>query len=423
MTHLKTGWTPSCFKKPRRSASVLLVIFMAAGCNRSPETVTPEEVPAVTSTNAESSAETNAEPDTKISDERATKFAKNLGQAIVSGNSKAVAQLIAWPEIVARAVEPFDIDEQDKGDLIRDAVSTAPSITREIAIAVRQGSVYQLVHVKQRGDEPFALFRLLEGNGTLNYHLFRVRKIRGRIRADQFFSAAKGGEMADAFRNMLVEGAKNFMTAGQISEEQKRLIEDLETQQQLTDAVSFGFDEEALKLYDQLPNGLKRSRVPMLDRIKATPDEDQAAYLTAVNEHLTQFPNDPAGALIALDAGATRKDIDLLLHGHHSLKEWTGGDQYLDLLVGASLAECGQNDLALKITQSVDPSTIGVSGAHTFKLVIGLAADDHAEVLNQLRILRDEYRINVNELDKTAKFLRFVESPEYEQWKNDGVTD
>lgn len=412
MTNPKTGWTSFCVKKPWRPASVLLVLFMVAGCSRSPE--------VASSSNAKTKAELDASiADEPITDEQATKFANELSKAIASNNSKAVAQLIAWPEIVARAVEPYDMAEQDKGDLIRDTVNGAPSITKEIANTVKQGGVYRLVRVKQRGSDPFALFRLIAADGTLNYHLVRIRRIRERVRADQFFSAAQGGEVSDSIRQKLVQAAKNFMDFEKVSEEQKRFVEDLEIKQRLTDAVAFGFDEQALQIYNGLPDRLKMGRIPMLCRIKIIPIEETTNYANAVKHYLAKFPDDPAGGMIALDAGATVKDVELLQQGHRAITEWSGGDPYLDLLVGAGLSQFGRTDLALGMTQAVDPSNAGISGAHSLKLKISLAVDDHAEALNQLRILKDKYGINPKQLEEIEQFQSFVESPEYQQWKND----
>ncbi|MDA8563473.1 hypothetical protein N9L06_03370 [Mariniblastus sp.] len=414
MRHPETGRIPSHFGKPSRL--VLLAAFMmVAGCDRAPETVVTDNASAATST----SEETNAESTKPISNERALKFAKELGEAIATGNSRATARLIAWPEIVARAAEPFDINETDKSDLIRDAVRTAERLTNGIAIAVKKGSLYQLLHVKQQDGDPIAMFRLLSRNGTLNYHRLRIRRIRGQIRADQFVNAAQGGDMSEAIRITLAKSAKNFMPAGKTTEQQKRLIEDLEFQQRITEAAAFGFEEEALKLYDQLPDRLKMNRIMMLSRTKAIPDDNQSAKTTAVKECLANFPEDPAGAMMALDVGAINADIDLLLKSHQILNQWTGGDLYLDLLVGASLAGFGSHDLALKMTESIDPSSAGVSSANTFKLSISLAVGDHAEVLKQLRILRDEFKVEFSDLRESEKFRSFVASPEYEQWKND----
>ena len=421
VTEPETGGSQFHFEKPSHLFLVLMAAFMVLGCVRSPETIVSDNDTTVTSK--------KTEPDEPVSNEansndQATIFANKLGEAIVAGNSRAVAQMIAWPEIVARAIEPFDIDKTDKSDLARDVLGGTPQVTNGISNAIRRGSNYQLLHIKQRGDNPFALFRLLASDGTLNYHLLRIKKIRGRLRVDQFFSAARAGEMAEALRSGIVKSAKNFTPAGKATEQQKGLIEDLEIEQRMSNAVAFGFEEEALKLYDQLPDRLKVSRIPMLSRIRAIPETDKQAYLTAVKEYLKRFPRDPAGGLIAIDVGATNEDIDILQQGHRILTEWTGGDPYLDLLVGANLSRLGEQDLALKLTESVDPSSVGLLGAHTFKLHISLAAGDHADVFTQLRILRDEYGIPFTDLKQVEHFRNFIESPEYEQWlsTNNGKT-
>ena len=50
---------------------------------------------------------------------------------------------------------------------------------------------------------------------------------------------------------------------------------------------------------------------------------------------------------------------------------------------------------------------------------MGLAVKDHAEVLKQLRVLRDEFGLQFSDLSKAEGFEDFAKSPEHEQWKKD----
>ena len=405
----KALWSNGRFEKSWRLVPVFLIALIASGCDRS-------DAPVVDSNQADTAIDQSND---LVSEAQATVFAKELVTAYAKGNRRAVAHLIAFPEIVKRAVEPFGLDGTDKDDLMADAVQAAPKYLAPISSVIKDGGAYQLIHFKQRGDYSFALFRLLSASGTYNYHLLRIRKIRGQIRADQFFNAYDGVELSETIRSDLAGQAEHLMSSKQITDAQKRLLEDLKIQKQMRDAVGFEFEEEALKIYNQLPSRLQMSRLPMLYRIRAIPDTDQATYLAAINEFLAKFPNDPAIGFIALDAAAISQDVDLLQRGHQIHKEWTEGDPYLDLLVGANLAMLGQAELAKKITESVDPSNIDVPAGHTYKLSIASANGDHEEVLKQLGLLRDRYKLNFQDLDKIEQFKSFVKSPQYEQWKND----
>ena len=405
----KALWSNGRFEKSWRLAPVFLIALIASGCDRS-------DAPAVNSNQADTAID---ESKKLISDVRATAFAKELVIAHATGNKRAIARLVAFQEIVERAIEPFGLDGTDKDDLRTDAMQKGPRYLASISSTIKAGGAYQLVHVKQRDDGSFLLFRLLSVDGTYNYHLLRIRKIRGQIRADQFFNASEGDELSETIRADIAGQAEHLMSSKQITDAQKRLLEDLKIQKQMRDAVGFEFEEEALKIYNQLPARLQMSRLPMLYRMRAIPETDKATYLAAVKEFLAKFPNDPAIGFIALDAAAVSQDVDLLQRGHQILREWTGGDPYLDLLVGTSLAALGQAELAKKMTESVDPSNVDVPAGHTYKLSIASANGDHEEVLKQLGLLRDRYKINFQDLDKIEQFKSFVKSPQYEQWKND----
>ena len=416
VTSQKTKCSNQIFRPLSLSAMVLLAIVVATGCDSATQTVAPLDVPAVDS-GLEDSASSRV--NSAVSDDQAAAFADDWLEAILKRDPKAAGQLIAWKEILERSVESFNLSEKNRRELIQGAMTALPKVSNAISDEVHNGGDYRLVHIKRRNGYPFALFRVLGVDGSFNYNMFRIRMIRGKPRADQFFSASTGEEMSDTFRNLLAPGVQSMSLAGRITGTQQSFLKDLETQNSLTTAIRSGNNQEALKIYNQMPPKLQKTKMCMLYRIMATPVEDEAAYSTAIDEYLAAFPGDAAVGLITLDAGAIREDAALLNKSHQSLTNWTGGDPYLDLIVGANLAAIGENDAAVKMTDSVDPATVGVDSAHDFKLAVGLAVKDYAEVLKQLRVLRDNFGYEFVDLSEIEEYKDFADSPEYEQWEKD----
>lgn len=398
---------------------LLLVAFTASGCGRGVQTAAAQSAPISVPPVDSDSDSADSKTKSSVSNEEATTFGNDLATAIRTKDSKKAGQLIAWREILKRAVAPFKVDKKTKDQLIQGAMTTVPQVTDNLSDSVAKGGSYQLVHVKRRSGYPFALFRFLDANGSFNYNLLRIRKVKGVVIADQFFTASTGEEMSDTLRNALAPGVQSLSWVGRLTGAQKRFFEDVEAQKNMVTAITAGKKQEALKIYDQMRPKLKKAKLSMLYRIMATSVEDEAAYATAVDEYLEAFPDDAAVGLITLDAGAIRKDADLLIKSHQSLNKWTGGDPYLDLIIGANLVAIDRNDLAVKLTKSIDPATVGIASAHDFKLAVGLAVKDHAEVLKQLRVLRDEFGLQFSDLSKAEGFEDFAKSPQHEQWKND----
>ena len=55
--------------------------------------------------------------------------------------------------------------------------------------------------------------------------------------------------------------------------------------------------------------------------------------------------------------------------------------------------------------------------AHQQLLVVALQANDHAETLRLLRLLRDQFKMSFPDLSKSPEFAEFIKTDEYRQWR------
>ena len=179
--------------------------------------------------------------------------------------------------------------------------------------------------------------------------------------------------------------------------------------------VAAGDHLSALVLLDDLPDHVQKSKAGLLMRIMATPVEKESEYLAVIDEYSALYPGDPSLGLITLDAAVLRKDIENMQKLMTELKAWSG-DGYLDLMHGGILASFGESEKANAITENVNPESFGIASAHEYKLNIALILEDHAETLKQLRVLRDDYGYEFNDLSTIEGFEKFQQSPEYQQW-------
>ena len=136
-----------------------------------------------------------------------------------------------------------------------------------------------------------------------------------------------------------------------------------------------------------------------------------------IDDFIAAFPDDAAVGLITIDAAVFREDHELLMKSYDQLQRFTGGDPLLSLMIGGVLANQGNADQAKKLTESIDPSTIGLASAHDYKLSVAMAVDDHAGTLKELITLRDEYGYELSDLTNIEGFEKFIASPQHEQWK------
>ncbi len=390
----------------------LIAIGLFIGCDSKKTVTAPATIPSLDS-DSESEVAT---AESNVSDDEAAKFAEDWLEALRTRSIANAGRLVAWKEILGRSIDSLDVAEKHRNGLMQGAMEAIPTLSGEISDAMVKGS-YKLVHIKRRGGYPFALFRLVDPTGGFNYHLFRVVNVRGRVRADQFFIAMTGEEMSDTFRNVIGAGAQSLTIAGRLSGAQQQFLDDIKAQKEMHTAISAGKLDAALGVYKRMPERLRKSKMPMLYRIMATELDDGDNYARAVDEYLETFPGDAAAGILTLDAGVSHKDTEMILKGHASLKEWTGGDPFLDLMVAANLAVLNDLEKAKELIQPVDAKSIEMPDAHDYLLTIALTEGNYEEVLQQLQILRDDYGYEFVDLSEVEEYKGFVASPQFKKWQ------
>lgn len=270
-----------------------------------------------------------------------------------------------------------------------------------------------------RGDESFALFRVFESDGEINYHLLRLKVIRDRLRADQFYMASTGEELAETLKNAyapILTSSESI--SGPVTERQRSFIREAVEYQKMKTAIFAGNAELALQIYNQLPSSTRKKRIAMSLRIQAAslyPDHAEI-YESTIENFIEAFPENAACGLLTINAAVSRQDPKQLRQGHAALNKWTGGDPFLDLIVGTELAAMGQLKEAIELTKAIDPSSLNSASAHNFKLMIALEIKNFDEALKQMRVLANDYDWNFDEIRNWKEFDGFVKSPQFQKW-------
>lgn len=393
---------------PRVTVVLSLLIAMSSGCEKSPPAVSDATLPPADSSSPTSKTASD------ITEAEAITFAEHWTESVLAGDQAKCQQLVSWKSILNRAIDPLNPPEEFKRGFMEGAGTLGTNLVNAIRAETQATGTYRVVRITNRGGHKHAVFRIHSDAGAINYHDLRIVRLDGQVCADYFFIAATGEDFADTMRKAVAPTiASNASAIGRLSGQAKEDMDNLQTMQRLALAVRSGKNNEALTAYRELPKSVQEQKLPMLYRVMATDIEDEANYLTAVDDYAEKFPGDASLGLVTLDAAIIRNDMGLLEESRKSIQEWTGGDPFIDLLAGGVMANAGQAEQAAKLAQDVDVDSLGMSTAHDFKLTIALALDDHADVLKQLQTLRDVYGFEFDDLSKADGFERFAQSPEH----------
>ena len=414
----------SFFSKPNlfRSRVWLIVmfcsLFVSIGCDssRTPSSAEHRLLPA----DADSSAG-NKEPDINAAEAEA--FAE-AWVSVIDGtvDGKAGEELIFWVGIVERALKPFKVNERFRKGFMNGAMSKlAPELINQLKSVIANGGTYKLVKVVSRNGERHIVFRLVDPNSGLNYHDFQLERANGKVRASHFFIALTGEEYAETISTLLgptIISSNSIL--GKVTGEQQRQLKVMQDLKKLKTLSAAGNKAEALRVYDSLPEDTRQLKAVLLMKMQILDvDEDEAVYLETIEKYSKLYPNDPSLGIVTLDAAYIRKDVALLEKSRTLLQEWTGGDPYLDLLMGGLLAELGEVDKAVQLTKDIDPSPLNFADPHDYKMSIAMANKDYQTVLKELRVLRDKFGYQLGDLKGVEGFEGFVDSPEYAEWTSD----
>jgi tetratricopeptide (TPR) repeat protein len=396
----------------------LLGCFACLGCSREEKSqVRQAEALAAPDSDA---ADTSA-TDYDVSQEEAEAFAVAWAAGIVDNDVETIQSLFDWDGLCRRVAEPLELTADDHGQFVQGMKGRDPAgqLTRQIAENCQTGGSYRLVRVLRRDGRYHAVFRMILPNQGMNYHDIRIVRANGQIVGDRIFVAISGEEMADTMRALALPALQDRNLVGRLSGKQRAGEAAFDTTIALLKAVREGQFQEAVNLYDRLPEANRSNKSVMLAMINAQGELDETKYLESIDRYREAYPNDPSLGLILLDAAGLRKDWDLLEISRQKLTDWTGGDPYLDLMIAAILCQDPASiEKALRLAEKIDPSTVGLPQAHEYKFSVALSGKDFKTVVQQMIVLRDEYGVEFDETLIRAEplFAEFVQSPEFADW-------
>jgi hypothetical protein len=390
---------------------LIIVALGVVGCSKSePESSKPEILPAAQSVDASEAA-----VGYDISNQEATDWANEWEQAMVGNQPETIERLFDWEGLYTRTAAPLNLSSRELASFekgLRES-NMGSNVASQIAMACASGGSYRVVRLVRRDGVLHAVFRLQSLESGLNYHDLRLVRKDGQIIGDRLFVATTSEELADTLRALALPLAKKNVATAEKREDEAAFESIIE----MMTAARAGETERTKSLYKTLPVRYQNSKNALLAMIMATsPSENEEEYLAIIDKYSKNFPNDPALGLLVIDAAILEEDWDLLESSRQQIQAWTGGDALIDLMVAAALARGGELERANERSKGIDPATLQIAPAHDLKLVIALLNDDHPTVLQQLRILRDEYELEVPGVETDPDFAGFRDSPEYQQW-------
>jgi len=398
----------------KRPAILLLLLWSLSGCTKNePGSMEAEVLPTAQSLDSSVAAEGY-----DVSNEDATAFARKWERAMSNHQATDVNKLFDWDGLYKRVSGPLNLGARERSSFEQEMrqADVSAQISSQISSACDSGGSYKFVRLVRRDGVFHAVFRFQHPLLGINYHDLRIVRNGGTVVADRMFVAVTGEELADTFKALMLPLLKSQASSA-MSPEKKEELEAFESIIEMLNSARDGDFPKTKRLHKSLPARYQSSKAALLAMIMATSDDENTdEYLAVIDRYSASYPNDPSLGLILFDAGILREDWELFETSRKQIQAWTGGDDFIDLLVAALLAKAGMPEQATALSKDIDPATLELAAAHDYKMVVALATNDYATVLEQLLVLRDKYELEISGLEDDPDFAGFCQSPEYQKW-------
>lgn len=352
--------------------------------------------------------------------EEASVFATNLQNAILTNNLPQFEKLIDWEGIVARAVEGDGFETAFRESIATPAMAStlAKNSLASIQNLCEGKGSYRIVRVTSRGGKQHVVFRGVSSQSDMNFHDFQIEKKGDRVIATRFFVALIGEEISDSLHKNFMVAQKQTSVVQQFTGQASEPIQDLMLVAEMSNKFRANDKAGSIASYDKLSSNGKKTKMAMLLRLNALSSVDEARYLTAWDEYVSAFADDPSLGLSGINAAVLRGDLKQLDKCREILQQWTGGDPYVDLICSRWFLELGEKERGKELFDPIDVDALDLANADEIALINYLLLDENAKVLAQLKKLKAKYNKVFAKVEGAEYFNRFELTDEYKSWKS-----
>ncbi|MGC6444053.1 MAG: tetratricopeptide repeat protein, partial [Rubripirellula sp.] len=377
---------------------------------------TKNENSSVSIESSESERSWSIEP---LSENDYEKFAKNLEQAVASGDLEKVSNFIDWDTLIDTACEGIAVSKALKQSFILGIKYSPSSLEQRWVNTVLEGGTYQYLRTHVVDDDKRVLFRLQPYDGGLNYHDLILRKREdGQVAIVDIHVFTSGELLSTTMRRGIIPVAvnENRNLLQKLIGWESDFVKNITTIEQMTMANLTGDFPASLSAYKKLPQSLQDVKNFQILRIHAAAQVSDSEYQDALEAFRTAHPNDSGIDLLSVDAFVMKEQFEEAINCIDRVNRTVGGDAELLVMKADIEALAGNNDRVKTIITSVlkdDPSN---ENAIWTLVQLSLAEKDFSETSRLLTKLESELGIEIDDLTAIPVYEEYTASPEFALW-------
>ncbi len=268
---------------------------------------------------------------------------------------------------------------------------------------------YKFLHLVKRANEERMLFRVVSGQGMLNYHEVIVDTSKPDApKIVDMHILITGESLSQTMRRFFMIGAM-----GKEAEKNDLLI----SFQSIQNAAKAGEHQKVLDLFDALPPTLKKERMLSIYRLKSAMNVSDEVYEKVLTEHQGNFGKDLTADLMAIDLYTIKKEWKKTLEVIDRLDQGLGGDPYLKVLRANIYAMAGERSKIVPLAEKALKEEPTLIPAADIILTDTLSRRDHPETLKIMLQMERTMRYRFGDYSKLDLFADFAKSQQAKEFE------
>lgn len=366
----------------------------------------------------------------EITPEEIDQFAEKLVNAVDESDIGAFNDLIDWNGIlkeVCRLPESDKLDNTRKEFKVefRKATKSKESICGAIINTVEVGGLYTMVHSgKEEGSgneegRPFALFRLiLPDNGGVNFHkYYLIRSSDDSVVAADMYIYLSAEPLTEIFRRGWAPLASQILSKSEDDNEStEAYLQNVENMGEFFELVNHEKNEDALKLYAELPEETRKEKTVLIARMRASQQISPEEYAKAIDDIKKYHPDDPSLDFLFIDGYLLQDKYEEALQCIDKTRESVGGDAYLTIMRANVLTKMEKYEEAIAALKEAEMEEPDLHSVYSLGLDICLAAKDYDLTAAYLTKLEQDFDYTWKDLTTVDVFKDFTMSPQFQEW-------
>ena len=261
----------------------------------------------------------------QLTNEEAAVFAKEIEIAIKKGDGDFLNDAFDKEEFIKK----MGLPDTDEGKGFAKGVAQKITIGTQIVNGLSDHDNFEFIRQYVKENRQHVIFRVYtDKDASLNYQDYELIKTNEKCRVADLYIYITGETLAETMRNMFNSLYPESFGSGGLTENEK--MADMGKLKELKELMHTGKNAAAKKMYDALPDYLKKTKtVSVLDVLICAnlPLED---YNAAIKGFQEKFPDEPNMSLMKIDGYYLQKDYTKMLAAVNALDSQINKDPLLD---------------------------------------------------------------------------------------------